>query len=224
MIPRALAAILIAGALPAAADTVQAVFARMDQEAATFKQITGNLKKTEYTSVLNDTTIESGQMWLKRAGRGVVLRIEFTEPNARSVSVQGNTAELYYPKINTVQVYDLGKFGGLVDKFLALGFGGSGKDITKDYAVTLGGEESINGQRTTRLELAPKAAKVLEQIRKVELWIPADAGHPIQQRFVQSNDDYYLVTYSDLKLDPALPDSAFHLSLPAGVRKEYPQK
>jgi outer membrane lipoprotein-sorting protein len=224
MLLRTIAAIVIAGALASGADTADAVLARMDKEAADFKQITARLKKTEYTAVLNDTSAESGSMSLKRGGRGIVMRAEFIEPNARSVSVVSNTAEIFYPKINTVQIYDLGKLGGLVDQFLVLGFGSSGKDIAKNYTVKLGGEESINGEKSSRLELVPKAAKVLEQIKKVELWIPADAGHPVQQRFLQPGGDYYLVTYSDLKLNPGLPDTAFQLNLPAGVRKEYPQK
>lgn len=224
MIRISLAALLLVSVLPAGAETAQAVLARMDQESESFKQVSGKLKRTEFTAVLNDTTVESGEMALKRNGRSLVTRIDFTDPNARSVGVQGNTAQIFYPKINTVQIYDLGKFGGLVDKFLVLGFGGSGKDIAKDYTVTAAGEETINGHKTTRLELAPKSAKVREQIKKVELWIPADAGHPVQQRFVQANDDYYLVTYSDLKLNPGLADSAFRLNLPANVKKEFPQK
>ncbi|MGE5644568.1 MAG: LolA family protein [Acidobacteriota bacterium] len=224
MIPRSLAVFLLACVLPACAETVQAVLARMDQEASSFKQVSGKLKRTEFTAVLNDKTVENGEMSLRRSGRTLAMRIDFTDPNARSIAVQGNTAEIYYPKINTVQIYNLGKFGGLVDKFLVLGFGGSGKDIAKDYTVTAAGEETVNGRKTTRLDLVPKAAKMREQIKKVELWIPADAGHPVQQRFVQGNDDYYLVTYSDLKLNPGLADSSFRLNLPANVKKEYPQK
>jgi outer membrane lipoprotein-sorting protein len=210
--------------LPAAAETAEAVLARMDKEAASFRQITAKLKKTEYTAVLNDTTAETGEMWLERGGRGIVMRAEFAEPNARSVGVEGNRAQIFYPKIKTVQVYDLGKLGGLVDQFLVLGFGSSGKEILKNYTVAAAGEETINGEKTSRLELTPKVPKLTEQIKKVELWLPQDAGHPVQQRFMQPGGDYYLVTYSDIKLNPGLPGGTFRMNLPAGVRVEHPQK
>jgi outer membrane lipoprotein-sorting protein len=224
MITKALAVVLIASALPAFSETAVAVLARMDKEAAGFRQITSKLKKSDYTAALNDSDSESGEMWLRRNGRDIVMRTEFASPQHRSVAVEGGKAQLYYPKIRTVQIYDLGKAGALVDQFLVLGFGSSGKDLARNYTVTVGGDESVNGERTTRLELTPKSAKVLEQIKKVELWIPQGAGHPVQQRVTQPNGDYYLFTYSEIRLNPGLADSAFRLNLPSGVKKEYPQK
>jgi outer membrane lipoprotein-sorting protein len=211
-------------AIPARADTLEAVLARMDQEAASFKQIAADFTKWTYTKVLNDTTQESGTMWLKRQGRSVEMRTEIQQPEERSVGLDGEQAEIYYPKIRTVQIYSLGKNRGLVDQFLLLGFGSRGSSLEKNYTLKLGGQELISGQKTTRLELAPKAADVLKQIEKVELWIPLDGGHPIQQRFVQPGGDYYLVTYSGIKLNPSLPDAYFRLQLPPNVKREHPQR
>lgn len=221
MASKVFALLWISGALAAAPETTQAVLARMNQESASFHQITAKLTKTEFTQVLNDKTVESGQMWLKRNGRGISMRSEFTsQPNVRSVGIDAGQAEIYYPNMNTVQVYDLGKFGGLVDQFLVLGFGSSGKDIEKNYSVKLAGEDTIDGKKTSRLELEPRSDKARKQIAKVELWIPVDAGHPVQQRFLQPGGDYYLITYSEIKLNPGLPDNAFHLNLPANAKKE----
>jgi outer membrane lipoprotein-sorting protein len=224
MITKAFAVVLIAGALPAFSETADAVLARMDRESAGFRQITSKVKKSDYTAALNDTTSESGEMWLRRNGRQIVMRTEFAAPQLRSLAVAAGKAQIYYPKIRTVQIYDLGKAGVLVDQFLVLGFGSSGKEIARNYTVTVGAEESIHGEKTSRLDLIPKSAKVLEQIRKVELWIPQGAGHPVQQRVTEPNGDYYLFTYSEIKLNPGLPESAFRLNLPAGVKEEYPQK
>ncbi len=221
---RFVAAVLMAAAVPAAADTVKDVLARMDLESTTFHDITGKLKKTEFTAVVDDTSVESGQMWLQRKGRALTMRVEIAVPQPKSVGVQGGSAEIYYPKMNTVQIYDLGKAGALVDQFLALGFGSSGKELLKNYKVTLGGDDTVNGQKTTRLTLLPKDPKVLEQIKSVELWIPQGAGHPVQQKVVEPGGNYYLFTYSDIKLNSGLPESSFRLTLPPNVKKEYPQK
>lgn len=196
----------------------------MDHEAAAFKSVTGTLKKITFTAVLNDTATETGRMWLKRSGRALVMRTDIEQPDARSIGIEDTRAEIYYPKINTVQIYDLGKERALVDQFLLLGFGSPGKDLPQSYKISLAGEETVEGVRASHLELIPKNPKVLEQIRKVELWIPLESGHPVQQRFMQPGGDYYLVTYSDLKLNSGLPDTAFRLKFPAGVKKEYPQK
>ena len=221
---RLLAAVLAVGVLPAAADDVHDTLARMDLEAKTFHQITGKLQKTEFTAVLDDVSKESGRMWLQRAGGKLAMRVEIDVPQPKSVGVEGSSASIYYPKMNTVQIYDLGKAGALVDQFLAIGFGSSGKDLEKNYTVTPGGEEMVNGEKVTRLKLVPKSAKVLEQIRNVELWIPLNAGHPVQQKVIEPGGNYYLFTYSDLKLSTDLPADTFRLKLPGNVHVEKPQQ
>ncbi len=223
--PIALIFIAAAPLMPAWADTLEAVLARMDQEAASIRRITAKFTKLSFTAVLNDTSQESGTMWLKRLGpRNVEMRTEITQPEPRSVGLIGSTGEIYYPKINTVQIYDLGKNRALIDQFLLLGFGSHSSDLEKNYTLKVAGGETVVGRKTTRLDLFPKSREVLDQIKKVELWIPLDAGHPIQQRFLQPGGDYYLVTYSDIKLNPNLPDSDFLLKLPADAKKEYPQR
>jgi outer membrane lipoprotein-sorting protein len=218
------AAVLLTGGLAAGAETVEAVLARMDKEAAGFHQITASCKRSEFTAVLGDTTSESGRLSMERVGREIVMRAEFTDPNARTVAVEDKKAEIYYPKLNRVEIYDLGKMGGLVDQFLVLGFGSSGKEIAKNYSVQAAGEEEVGGVRTTRLELTPKSAKTLEQIKQVTLWLPLDAGHPVQQKFLQPGGDYYLATYSDIRINPGLPDTAFRFNPPPGAQKVYPGK
>jgi outer membrane lipoprotein-sorting protein len=212
------------GAPLGAAETVQAVLARMDREADGFSQLTARLQRVTYTAILNDTEKESGAIWLKRSGAKIEMRGEIFGDDARSFGVRGSEGQMYYPKMKTVQIYDLGKARSLVDQFLLLGFGSSGKDIQKNYTVKVAGEEVVGGQKTTRLELIPKSKQMQEQITRVEVWIPLNAGHPVQQKFWKPANNYDLVAYSDIKVNPGLPDSAFRLALPADVKPEYPQK
>ncbi len=216
--------LILAGSLGLKAEDTPAVLKRMNAESASFRVLTANMKEATYTAVLSDTTEESGKVWMRRSERGFQMRADISQPNQRSIGLQDGTAQIFYPKMNTVQIYDLGKNKGLVDQFLVLGFGSSGKDLQANYTVRAAGEDVIGGQKTTRLELLPKSKTMKEQITKVELWIPLDAGHPVQQKFSQPGGDYYLITYSDIQLKPNLPESDFRLKLPADVKKEYPQR
>jgi outer membrane lipoprotein-sorting protein len=110
-----------------------------------------------------------------------------------------------------------------VDQFLLVGFG-SGRDLKSSYAVKYAGEETIAGQRAHKLELIPEAASIKDKLRRVDLWISDSDAHPVQQRFLQPSGDYYLVTYSGVKVNPALTEDALKLNLPKGVKREYPQK
>lgn len=209
----------------AGADTLEAVLARMDQEAAGFRDLSAQLKKTSYTAVLNETDQEGGQVWIKRSGaRDLAMKVEFAGPNERALGFENSKGQIYYPKIQTVQIFDLGRSRHLVDQFLLLGFGTSGKDVAKNYRLAVLGQETAAGQKCTRLELVPKSTEVLQHLQKVELWIPESAGHPVQQKFFQPGGDYTVIIYTDLKLNPKLPDTAFRLNLPKGVKREYPQK
>jgi outer membrane lipoprotein-sorting protein len=163
-------------------------------------------------------------MRLKKRGNDLAMLIEFTAPDRKMVSFSGQKAQIFYPKINTVQEYDLGKQRDLVNQFLLLGFGTSGKELSRNYNVKLAGQETVSGKSTARLELTPKNKKVAEQVRRIELWVDTATGQPMRQKFWQSAGDYTQVEYSNLKLNPGMADSEVALNLPAGVKREYPQK
>jgi outer membrane lipoprotein-sorting protein len=212
-------------AAPAAADaSLDQVLAAMDKASASFSDMSARLTRLDYTAVIKDTSQESGVVRMKRAGsRDIRMRIDFAEPDPRTIVFERATAQIYYPKIQTVQVYNLGKQRSLVDQFLLLGFGSSGKELARNYSLKVTGEETIAGQPATRLELTPKAASMLEHIRKVELWV-SEAGFPLQQKFERPSGDYTLITYTNIQINTNTPDAAFKLSLPKGVKTEYPQK
>ena len=212
--------------MPAFPENADAVLARMDNESSNFHQITAKLTKSDYTAVLNDAQSESGQMWLRRNGSDIVMRTDFAAPQSRSVAVGRGTAQIYYPKINTVQIYDLGKAGVLVDQFLVLGFGSSGKDISKNYVGEAGWRG--NGERQKRRagsNSLPNRRRSLSRSSKVELWIPLNAGHPVQQRVTQPGRRLLPVHLLRYQAEPGSCRKAHSgSSLPADVKKEYPQK
>jgi len=215
---------MLATPVPAAVPSLDEVLAAMDKAAASFSDMSAKLTRVDYTAVINDTTKESGVVRMKRVGsREIRMRIDFGEPDPRTVIFEKATIQIYYPKIQTVQVYNLGKQRSLVDQFLLLGFGSSGTELARNYSLKVTGEEQIAGEAATRLELVPKAASVREYIEKAELWISA-GGYPLRQRFDRPSGDYTLITYSDVQINTKMPDEALKLKLPKGVKIEYPQK
>jgi outer membrane lipoprotein-sorting protein len=220
----AVAAAVLCTGVSARAATLNEVLSTMDKGARTFTGVTAQVKRTSFTAVIDDKSDETGTFALKRKGSNVMMRIDFTAPHNRTVSFQGRKASIYYPKINTVQEYDLGKQRELVDQFLLLGFGTSGKQLSQNYKLKYTGDETVSGRGTHRLELTPKSRNVAEQVKRIELWIDPGTGQPMQQKFHQSGGDYTLIQYSNLELKPGLPDTAVALQLPANVKREYPQK
>lgn len=218
----AIALTMAAWAKPAGDE--DAVLNRIDRAGASFHSMSAHLKRVSHTAVINEDNTDSGTMLLKRPhARDMRMLVDFTQPDAKTVAFQGQKVEIYYPKMETVQEFDLGKNRELLDEFLLIGFGTSRTDLQSSYQIRLVGSDTVGGQKADRLELIPKSKEVLKHLTKLEIWV-AGNGYPIQQKFYQPAGDYMVFTYSDMKINPELADSALKLHLPKNVKREYPQK
>jgi outer membrane lipoprotein-sorting protein len=208
----------------APAEPLADVLARMDQAAADFRSLSAQMKRLQFTAVLSETSEMDGVLRLRRSKGGTEGVVEFQQPEQRTVFIKGKTVQIYYPKANTVEIYDASKYSTNMDQILLLGFGTSSAELKKSYDFKDGGAQKIGTVTTTRLELTPKSAELQKLITKIELWIPEGQSNPIRAKFSEPSKNYELVDYSDIKVNPPLPDSAFDFKPPAKVKKIYPQK
>ncbi|MBI2680931.1 MAG: outer-membrane lipoprotein carrier protein LolA, partial [Candidatus Solibacter usitatus] len=150
--------------------------------------------------------------------------VEFTEPDPKSIAVQGERVEIYYPKMQTVEEYDVGKNRALLDQFLLIGFGTSGKELSAAYQMKYLGEENVGGMNTAHLELIPKSKEVLQQLSKLELWLHETGAYPVQQKITQRGGDYHLFTYTSVNLNTPRSDADLKLKAPKNAKRVTPQK
>jgi outer membrane lipoprotein-sorting protein len=221
---KAVLTLLILPALLARAEPLADILARMDRAAQDFRALSATMKRIQYTAVISESNEMSGVVRLKRIKKGTVGIVDFQQPEQRTVFVNGHDIQIYYPKANTVEIYDSSKYTSNIDQFLLLGFGTSSTELQKSYELKMTGTETIGGAATTRIEMTPKSDELKKLITKIELWIPQGQDTPIQEKVTEPSKNYELITYSDIKVNPSLPDSAFELKLPAKVKKIHPQK
>jgi outer membrane lipoprotein-sorting protein len=203
------------------AESLQDVLRRMDQSAKMFRSLSADVHKTDYTAVYDETTVEDGTFKMLKRAKTAVLLAEFRGRDPRKLRIAGNKVEYYHPKANSVDEYDARKFAKSVDELLLVGFGVSSTDLQKDFDISAGGSETIDGRKTTRLDMTPKSAERKKIFNMIQLWIPEDQGNPIQEKRLlgKENKDYNLFQFSNMKINPSLPDSDFELNLPAGVKR-----
>jgi len=208
------------------ADTLNDVLQRMDQAAQKFRSLSAQVRKTDYSDVLSDTTVEEGSFKMMKTGKDkFVLLADFTGQDAHTVQITGNQVKIYHPKANSVEIYDMRKFTKAADQYLFVGFGTTSAELQKTYTVTLGGPETIEGVKTTRLDLAPKSAEAKKLFNKIQLWIPEGQANPVQEKIISGKEgkDYKLFQFSGAKVhtvsEPAVPASEFDLKLPPGVKE-----
>ncbi|MGH9660960.1 MAG: LolA family protein [Bryobacteraceae bacterium] len=207
-------------AAPLAAQSLGDVLVKMDQAASAFRGLSASVRRVAHTHVINEDSVESGTMLVKRSkGGDLRMLIELRDPDPRTLAFRGRKLEVFYPKILTVQEFDAGGNRRL-EQFFLLGFATTRGELEREYAIRL---PAVTGG-VAHVELTPKSQRSAEQIKKVELWITMAIGYPAQQKFHQSGGDYNVVSYTDLKINPELADDTLKLKLPPGVKREHPQK
>ena len=209
--------------LPLAAQSLNDVFARLDKTAQQFKSVEANIKRDVHTNIIDDDAYDSGVIMVKREKSGDTrMLINFTGADAKTVSLEGSTVSIYYPKINTAQIYDVGARKAVVEQFLLLGFGASSTELKSAYNVSWVGAENIGGQPTGHILLVPKSIDVSRQLKQAELWIQQSNGLPAQQK-ITFTSQFWIVTYTDLKFNPTLSDDSLKLKLKKGVQVDHPK-
>jgi outer membrane lipoprotein-sorting protein len=201
--------------------TLDNVLKQLDARAADFQSLTADLERTKVTVVVNDKSTESGQIWVRRDDK---MRIELTQPDARTILRDGDFFYLYNPKIHRVEEYNLGKKKSVVDQFLLLGFGTSGSSLKQSYDVSLQGEETFDNRKVLRLELLPKTDEVKKQLSKIELWLDESTWLPVQQQFYETGSgDYFIIRYRNINRNVRISDNEFKPHWPHGTTKVQPQ-
>lgn len=198
-----------------------AVLGRMDEAAPKFHAVTADLDMVTFTAIISDKTEEQGTLKMQRLKSGEVRAIlAFPgQADARTIAFLGTIVRIYYPNAKTYQDFDVGKNTDVLNQFLLLGFGSSGKDLAAGYDISVEGQEKVAGRDTTKLLLLPKSKQVKDRLSKIEMWVPDDAAYPVQQEFYEPSGNYRIVTYNNVRVNPPIKGT-LELNLPHGVKRQ----
>jgi outer membrane lipoprotein-sorting protein len=201
--------------------TTDGVLAMMDKSARDFHTLTADIEHIKYTDVVKDTSTETGKLLVRRDEK---MRIEFYQPDRRTILRTGDSLFVFTPKINRVEEYDLGKNRDLVDQYVLLGFGTKSENVRKSYDVNVIGETELDNKKTVQIELIPKSDQMRKQIAKIQMWIDEASWLPIQQKFLESGSgDYLIFHYTNVMKNLKIGDNQFKQDWPKGVTRTKPR-
>jgi outer membrane lipoprotein-sorting protein len=184
----------------------------LDKKSETFKQVQTDFEWDQYQKVVEEHEIQKGVMYFKRSGPNVDVAAVITEPVAKKLVFRNGEVQVYTFKTGEIERHDAGKNRKSFESFLALGFGGRGSDLKKNFDIRYAGTETVNGKSTYKLELTPKTQEVKSMFPLITLWINQQTAMSEQQKLDQGEGDYRLARYSNVNVNPpALPPSAFDL-------------
>ena len=200
--------------------TLERVLTQLDDASKSFKGLSADVERTKVTVVVNDKSTENGTILV----RGDKMLLEMKPPDARTILRSGDTLSVYTPGLKRVEEYNIGKNRTLVDEFMQLGFGQSGKDLEKHYLVTLQAEAELDQRKTVELELTPKTESVRAQFSKILIWFDESSWLPVQQQlFETGSGDYEIIHYTQIVRNPKTDESEFKPHWPKGTEKIHPQ-
>jgi outer membrane lipoprotein-sorting protein len=202
---------------------LERVLDQMDKTAANFRGTEANFVWDQYQKVVEETDTQKGRIYFRRSGDDIEMAADMQEPDKKYVLFAEGKVQIYQPKIEQVTVYNAGKNKAAFESLIVLGFGGSGHDLLKPFDVKYVGTEKIQNIDTAKLDLVPKSAKIHNTFQHIVLWIDPARGVSVQQQFFEPSGDYRLAKYSDILLNPKIPDSVFKLKTTGKTKVVSPQ-
>lgn len=199
---------------------LQKVLAEMDAASAKFQSAQADLVADQYTAVVQSHDIQKGTIAFRRSAGATEMvmhiKTDNDQPAVKDVLYKGTEIDFYQPSVKQETILSASADN---EKYLSLGFGGSGKDLARDWNIAYQGTETIDGIDTAKLDLTPKGAPS-NQFSHITIWIDPRRGLSLRQQIFQDGGDYRIANYSNIKLN-SVPESAFSLQIAAGTQKVY---
>jgi len=218
---RLFAGVLILAPLAAMAQNaeLQKVLAEMDAASARFQSAQADFVWDQYTAVVQSHDYQKGTIAFRRVGNATEMvahvKTENDQPAQKDVLYKGGELDFYQPALKQETILNA---GANVERYLTLGFGGSGKDLAASWNIAYQGKETIDGVETAKLDLTPKQPGSNNQFTHITVWVDTKRGISLKQVVYQDSGDSRTAVYSNIKMN-SVPASAFTLQLAPGTQK-----
>ncbi len=213
-----------AAAATASAADLESVLNDMDRAAAGFKSAQADFVWDQFTKVVNEHDLQKGVVYYRRLPKEVQMAADITAPAKKYVLLTGGKVDVYQPEIEQVTEYSTGKNKAEFESFMVLGFGGRGHDLAKSFDLTFAGWETLDGLKTAKLNLIPKAQKVRSMFSQIVLWIDPARGVSVQQQLIEPSGDFRLAKYTSVKLNQPISNEVFKLKTTGNTKWVRPQQ
>ena len=196
---------------------LQKILSQMDAASAKFESAQADFVWDQYTAVVQSHDLQKGTIAFRRTGGATEMiahvKTDGDQPSLKDVLYKNGELDFYQP---TVKEETILKAGSNYERYLTLGFGGSGKDLTANWNIKYLGTETVDGTETAKLDLTPKAGPS-DQFTHILVWIDAKRGVSLKQQVFQDSGDSRTAVYSNIKLND-VPASAFTLQVAPGTQ------
>lgn len=205
----------IMGRADNAATKLNRILYKFDSFNASMRTFQADIIQRKYLKILEEyDQSEKGKIQFKKTNQGILLKKQIDEPGNTILVVNEQELIIFYPKKNQALKR---KIDNQQAKFANLGFGASSAEMKKHFDFQALNDEVVKNRVMHKILLTPTSSSIRNYFERLTLWIDAENGTPIRQRFEEQNGDYTDIQFFDIQINKPIKDKTFELKLPKDV-------
>jgi outer membrane lipoprotein-sorting protein len=189
---------------PAASDAFDELYAKGKQANDSMKTLTARFTETTTSTLLTRPLVARGRVAVERPSR-VVLR--YTEPDARTVLIDGDKMTMVWPSRNVRQVTDIATTQRRIQKYFV---NGSAADLRHEFQIDdhPSGSDRANAYYVS---LTPKRKQIHETLARLDLWVDRTSLLLDTMKMTFANGDTKTMAFDDVVRNAPLDPGTFAL-------------
>jgi outer membrane lipoprotein-sorting protein len=184
-------------------DLFDELYARGQKQNAGLKTLTASFTETTTSALLTKPLVASGTVVVERPEK-VALR--YTEPDERTVIVDGDRLSISWPAAKMRSTRDIGATQRRIQKYFV---DSSPRELRSHFDVTA--SEAHDRPATYLVTMVPRRKQIQEGITRLELWIDRPTLLLSAMRMTFPQGDTKLMTFRDVKPNVPVDRSMFSI-------------
>jgi outer membrane lipoprotein-sorting protein len=167
------------------------------------KTLTARFTETTTSSLLTRPLVARGRVAVERPSR-IVLR--YSEPDIRTVLIDGNKMTMSWPSRSIRQVTDIGTAQGRVQKYF---INGTAEDLRNQFEIEDHGTSDKAG--AYYVTMVPKRKQIKENLVRLDLWIDRSSLLLDTMKMTFANGDSKTMAFEDVNPNALIEPGTFAL-------------
>jgi outer membrane lipoprotein-sorting protein len=187
------------------------VLRQMDAASAKFKSAEADFRWDLFERVVKQTSTQTGTIYFVKDGVKTEMGAKIDSPAAKFLEFRDGIFRMFDPGPDHLTTVSSKQNQGQIESFLTLGFGGSGKDLTRAWTISDLGAETIDGVETAKLDLVPKDATVHNNVTHILIWIDTARDVSLKQEFFMTSEDTRTAFYTNIRLNQKIDQGKYEI-------------
>ena len=213
----ALASLPLALSAQSGSSHLDTVLEQMNKASGEFRSAQAQMNCQYYERVVRDTTNQTGAVYFLHKGGAIQMGLVIDGPDGKPqkvVEYKDGLLELFDPGVNQITVLHAGSNQTQEERYITLGFGGSGSDLAKSWKIQdLGPETLREGTKQVQTEKLDLTSKDPDEknFTHITIWVDPTRALSLRQIFFLSNDDRRTCNYSEIKFNSRIDMKPFEI-------------